>query len=103
MKFTILATALALASTALSAPGGCVTKSDAQTLVNRYIGIQNHQGSDLGTAEETAQQLLVKNYQEISDSILSLEQQPVSSELERWKRNAILICLLARRCDLPRP
>jgi hypothetical protein len=83
MKFTILATALALASTALSAPTtGCVTKKQAQTLVTRFIGIQNHEGSDLGTAQETAEKLLVKNYQEISDSILSLEKRPVRSEIE---------------------
>lgn len=78
MKFTIIATALALASTAFSAPThGCVTKAQAQLLVNRFIGIQNHEGSDLGSAQETAEHLLVKNYQEISDSILSLERQPV--------------------------
>jgi hypothetical protein len=78
MKFSIVATALALASTALSSPiNGCVTMSQAKTVVNRYIGIQNHEGSDLGDAQTTAEKLLVKNYQEISDSILSLERQPV--------------------------
>lgn len=77
MKFTIIATALALASTALSAPNGCVTKKQAQAVVDRYIGIQSQAGSDLGDAKTTAEKLLVKNYQEISDSILSLERLPV--------------------------
>ena len=78
MKFSIVATALALASTALSSPvTGCVTMKQAKTVVNRYRGIQTQAGSDLGDAQTTAEKLLVKNYKEISDSILSLEQEPV--------------------------
>lgn len=78
MKLSIFATAIALASTALSAPtNGCVSMKQAKTIISRYTGIITHQGSDLGTAQQTAEQLLVRGYEEISDSILSLEQQPV--------------------------
>lgn len=77
MKFSIFATAFALASTAVASPTGCINMKQANQLVTRFIGIQNHQGSDLGDAQTTAEKLLTKNYEEISDSILSLEQQPV--------------------------
>ncbi len=88
MKFTIVATALALASTALSAPGKCVSISEAQAIVNRYVGIQTQAGSDFGNATETAEKLLVKNYEEISDSILSLEKAPVCASREKMYRIA---------------
>ena len=77
MKFSIVATACALASTALAAPSSCVNMAQAKTIVNRYIGIQSQAGSDLGDWQTTARLLMVKNYQEISDSILSLEKAPV--------------------------
>ena len=78
MRFSIIATALAiLAPTALAAPTSCISKSQAQTVLNRFIAIQKHEDSDIGTPQETGEQLLVENYQEISDSILSLMQAPL--------------------------
>lgn len=79
MKFTIIASALALlAPTVLASPTArCINKADAHTVLDRFIAIQRHDDSDLGTAAETGQQLLVENYQEISDSILSLMQRPL--------------------------
>lgn len=85
MKFNLLACGLALASTVVAGPlqargyPGCLSKDTATTLVNRYIGVLSHNGSDLGNANTTAQAILDDNYEEVSDSILSLEGQPVST------------------------
>ena len=102
MKFTIVATALALASTALAAPGKCVSLTEAKAIVNRYVGIQTQAGSDFGNATETAEKLLVTNYQEISDSILSLEKLPVCASRGSMYRantnasNSSVVSLLPR-------
>ena len=78
MRFSIIATAFALlAPTALAAPTSCLSKTQAQTILSRFTSIQEHVNSDLGTPQQTGEQLLVENYQEISDSILSLLQQPL--------------------------
>ena len=55
----------------------CLCQEDAETIVADFIGILDHQGSGLGDANTTAQALLDDSYQEISDSILSLEGLPV--------------------------
>ena len=57
--------------------GYCLCQEDAETIVADFIGILDHQGSGLGDANATAQALLDDSYQEISDSILSLEGLPV--------------------------
>lgn len=78
MKFTTVAAAtLALATSAFAAPtwSNCLAQSEAESIVNRYISILTH--SDIQTANATAQALLADDYEEISDSILSLEGQPV--------------------------
>jgi len=79
MKSTLVATALGLAAAVFAAPQACLTQRQANRLVNRFIGILDHQGSDLGDANATAQALIADDYQEISDSILSLEGAPVSA------------------------
>ena len=83
MKFSLYASALALASTAIAAPAieerglKCVTLSQAKTIVARFGGVITQQGSDLGDANTTAQAILAGGYTEYSDSVLSLEQAPV--------------------------
>lgn len=85
MKFLTYLTSLVAVATAVAVPGrrgaewqNCLAQSEAETLVNEYIGILSHTGSSIGDANATAQAILDNNYQEISDSILSLEGQPVS-------------------------
>ena len=85
MKFTLGITALSLASSTIAAPSAaCFTEESAQELVTRFSGVLTHQGSDLGDAETTAYALFATGYEEISDSFLSLMQnpaEPVSSRL----------------------
>lgn len=83
MKFSYILSAFALTSTAFAAPtvarrdwSNCIAQSTAEDLVNGYISILAH--TDVATANATAQKILADDYQEISDSILSLEGQPVS-------------------------
>ena len=54
----------------------CLSQSEAESIVDQYASILTH--SDVTSANATAQALLDDNYTEISDSILSLEGQPVS-------------------------
>lgn len=82
MKFTTIAAAtLALATSAFAAPSSwgswpnCLAQSEAESIVNQYISVLAH--SNVQTANATAQALLTNDYQEISDSILSLEGQAV--------------------------
>lgn len=86
MKFSHILSALALTSSAIAAPalgrrdwGNCLAQSTAEDLVNGYISILEH--SDVATANATAQAILADDYTEISDSILSLEGQPVSCKI----------------------
>jgi len=57
---------------------GCLSQSDAETIVNEYMSILSHT-PDVATANATAQALLATNYTETSDSILSLEGQPLGT------------------------
>lgn len=59
----------------------CLTQSEAESIVDQYTSILSH--SDVTSANATAQALLDDNYTEISDSILSLEGQPVSTYIAR--------------------
>lgn len=87
MKFTQITATLALAASAIASPtwpswngcpsDNCISQTDAETLVKRFIGVLSHEGSDLGNASVTANAILADNYKEISDSILSLEGLPV--------------------------
>lgn len=75
-----LALVAAVASVALPKRDGgdcdCLSQGEADTIVDQYISILTH--TDVATANATAQALLDESYTEISDSILSLEGQPVS-------------------------
>jgi hypothetical protein len=82
MKFTSITVAMGLASSALASPVnrrgyGCLSHSFAETIVSEYASILSHTNSDLGTPNATAQAILSDNYEEISDSILSLEGLPL--------------------------
>lgn len=73
-----------VAATAAVLPrGGCegLSQEFAEGVVAQFISILSH--SDVATANATAQALLADGYTEISDSILSLEGQPVR---HHWQR-----------------
>ncbi|OQV06603.1 hypothetical protein CLAIMM_11148 [Cladophialophora immunda] len=55
----------------------CLSQSEAESIVNQYITILEH--TDVAAANATAQSLLDENYTETSDSILSLEGQPLGT------------------------
>ena len=76
MKFASVFSVLASAATALATWENC-PKFDATEIVNNYINILSHLPT-LEAANATAQALLVENYSETSDSILTLEGLPVS-------------------------
>lgn len=61
-------------------PGKCISQADANQLVDRFISVLGHYDSDLGDSATTANAILADNYSEISDSILSLTGEPVSSD-----------------------
>lgn len=61
--------------------GEGLSQAFAEDVVAKFITILSH--SDVATANATAQALLADGYSEISDSILSLEGQPVGPN---WKR-----------------
>lgn len=88
MKFSLIAgAALALVSSTIAKPTGkswanCIAQSTAEDIVNKYITILSH--PDIQAANATAQALLANDYQEVSDSILSLEGQPVSTISSRY-------------------
>ena len=85
MKLSIIASGLALASTALGRSASCITRQQAKQLVERYSTIMQHINSDLGDPTATAEALLIPEYQEISDSILSLEGAPVRCQYYHFK------------------
>jgi hypothetical protein len=87
MRFAKIVASLVLTTTVIAFPvkslrhvrrqDECLCQSDAEQIVTEYIAILSHTWSDLGDAYTTAQALLDDNYQEISDSVLSLEGLPV--------------------------
>jgi hypothetical protein len=87
MRFAKIVASLVLTTTVIASPvkslrhirrqDECLCQSDAEKIVTEYIAILSHTWSDLGDANATAQALLDDNYQEISDSVLSLEGLPV--------------------------
>ena len=57
----------------------CVTQYQAEKFIERFIGILNKEGSDLGDNVQTANTLLASSFQEVSDSINSLAGFPLGS------------------------
>jgi hypothetical protein len=98
MKFSIAASALvALASSVSAVTQGCVTMAQANKLVARWSSMITKTGSDLGDLSTTANAILVKDFKVYSDSILSLEQLPVSASPEYSSltaRNSLVVQLL---------
>ena len=88
MKFTItLAAVAAFASAAYAAPSyfpgcskhKCLTQGMADKFVTRFIGVLEHQDTDLGNFTQTMEIMLADDFQEISDSINSLAGFPLGS------------------------
>jgi hypothetical protein len=100
MRFsTIIASMVLTAIAVIASPvqslqrpgrGQCLHQSDAEKIVTEYIAILSHTSSDLGDANATAQALLDDNYQEISDSVLSLKGLPVSSRFPNVLLNSLI-------------
>jgi hypothetical protein len=80
--FTVITAFVAAASAAaLPAPEqrwDCIPQWKAEKIVSQFIEILQH--PDIPAANATAQALLADDFQEISDSILSLEGAPVSNK-----------------------
>lgn len=80
MKLTSIVAALSLASSGLASPverHGCLSQWFAEKIVAEYASILGHYDSDLGSPNVTANAILSDSYEEISDSILSLEGMPL--------------------------
>lgn len=84
MKFSLITSALTLASAVVAAPARrdwtnfkCLSQSAADTIVTKFISVLAH--TNVATANATAQALFSDTYTEVSDSILSLEGLPVCS------------------------
>jgi hypothetical protein len=87
MKLFTILTAFAAAVSAAALPEpvpeprwACIPQWKAEKIVSSFIEILQH--PDIPAANATAQALLADDFQEISDSILSLEGAPVRSKLE---------------------
>lgn len=88
MKFILALAALAASASASVAkakyfPGcskhHCLTQAMADKFVTRFIGVLEHQSTDVGTFNETMDIMLADDFQEISDSINSLAGIPLGS------------------------
>ncbi|ETI22076.1 hypothetical protein G647_06147 [Cladophialophora carrionii CBS 160.54] len=85
MKLSLFLAPLALAAgvVALATPKrtdcqqGCLSQAQAESIISQYISILEH--GDVAAANATAQALLDPGYTETSDSILSLEGQPLGT------------------------
>lgn len=96
MKFSLIAATFTLASAVTAAPtlgswtdwlnGGsnkqkCLTQDAANAVIGKFISVLQH--TNVAAANATAQALFSNDYTEVSDSILSLEGQPVSPLFSR--------------------
>jgi len=88
MKFIITLAALAASASAVATtpkyfPGcskrRCLTQNMADKFVTRFIGILEHQDTDLGNFTQAMEIVLADDFQEISDSINSLAGIPLGS------------------------
>ncbi|KAK5164563.1 uncharacterized protein LTR77_009769 [Saxophila tyrrhenica] len=74
MKFFATASALvALASTALAGPQGCISTKQAKQLTSQFSSLLSQSDDYMSTGKA----ILAKDYVEISDSIMSLTQRPL--------------------------
>lgn len=76
MKFSLPLAALSLASAVVASASTCITHASAELFISRFSSVLTHQNSDLGDPETTGNAILAVEYEEISDSILSLVQDP---------------------------
>ncbi|KIW19501.1 hypothetical protein PV08_00073 [Exophiala spinifera] len=107
MKFLGVVTSLALASTAVAAPGwtpwqqggkpqgpsSCLTQNDANDIVNKFISVLDH--PDVDASNATAQALIADGFFEKSDSINLLAGFPAGSDSFSGKAQYIQGVLLA--------
>ena len=111
MKLSITALSLSLASTAVSIAlpgggggeyhgGGCLSQGTADTIVAEYAAIQAQVSSNLGSAKQTARQLLASDFQETSDSLNELIGLPVRPTLSVIISKRILTIAAARLCNI---
>ena len=81
MRFATIFGGLAVVSAVSAIPtekrGGCLSTSQATTIVNKFISILEGVDYNGQIPNVTAVQVVAKNYVEYSDSILSLEDVPV--------------------------
>ncbi|KIV95000.1 hypothetical protein PV10_02709 [Exophiala mesophila] len=92
MKFFGVIASLAMATTALAAPGwgdwsGGLTQRDAEDIVAKFSSILTH--ADIPTANKTAQALIAEGYTEISDSINILAGFPIGGVTFNGKQSYI--------------
>lgn len=82
MKYTTIFAAFVAAASAAATPGkrwgdGCLTSSEANTIVAKFASVLEAVDYNGQIPNVTAVQVLAPNYVEYSDSILSLEHAPV--------------------------
>lgn len=83
MKFSIIASAIALASVGSASPAGqypqCISQQEAEQYIKSFIGVL---GQTDKNAAQTADKIIADDFVEYSNSILSLQHKPV-----RWSRS----------------
>jgi len=64
----------------------CITRQEANKLVGYYAAVLDHQGTDLGTPEQTVAAIMVPSYKEYSDSANEQIGLPVGSSVHAPSR-----------------
>ena len=100
MKLTSILAAAGLASSVIASPvtekrWHCLSQAFAEKIVAEYASILGHYDSDLGSPNVTANAILSDSYEEISDSILSLEGLPLGGVTFSGKQTYIASTLAA--------
>ena len=87
MRFTTVLAALAAATCVSAAPADekrwqhCLTSAQAEVIVDKFLSILEGVNYHGQSPNITAKQIVAEDYVEYSDSILSLEKQPVCTIL----------------------
>lgn len=86
----------------LEHPGNCpraatststsISEADAKTLTDRFNGIRDHSGSDLGDWRKTAERIFADEFRVHSNSYLALKGRSVCFSHLRYSMAAQLIC-----------